>query len=240
MGIWSARLASFPTRGQLPLDRAGYRVRVHVPIRDLAERHGIRPSKALGQNFLLDPNLALAIARDADVGPGTRVVEVGAGLGSLTVALAEAGASEVLAIEFDRALMPALAEVVAGHPSVRVLHADAAHLEWAAILPGEGWVLVANLPYNVGTTITVDVTVASAASAAFGVSGISVISGYRIMDAPGWSLPSRFASTYGTRQTIPGSTGGSIAGLGPLKREVVATRGAPPLRPIAGHPADSR
>jgi 16S rRNA (adenine1518-N6/adenine1519-N6)-dimethyltransferase len=132
-------------------------VRVHVPIRDLAERHGIHPSKALGQNFLLDPNLARAIARDADVGPGTRVVEIGAGLGSLTVALAEAGASEVLAIEFDRALLPALAEVVAGHPSVQVLHADATELDWAAILPGEGWVLVANLPYNVGTSITVDV-----------------------------------------------------------------------------------
>ena len=58
-------------------------------IRELVERFGIRPSKTLGQNFLLDPNLAAAIARDAGVGPGARVVEVGAGLGSLTVALAD-------------------------------------------------------------------------------------------------------------------------------------------------------
>ena len=59
------------------------------------------------------------------------------------------------------------------------------------------------------TTFTVDVTVASAASAAFGVAGASVISGYRIVDAQGWALPSRFATNYGIVQTIPGSSGGS-------------------------------
>jgi 16S rRNA (adenine1518-N6/adenine1519-N6)-dimethyltransferase len=127
------------------------------PIRELARRHGIRPSKTLGQNFLLDPNLAHAIARDAGVGPGSRVVEVGAGLGSLTVALADAGAEEILAIEFDRALLPALEEVVADRPAVRVLHADATKLDWGATL-GEGpWTLCGNLPYNVGTRIVVDV-----------------------------------------------------------------------------------
>ncbi len=126
-------------------------------IRELVERFGIRPSKTLGQNFLLDPNLAAAIARDAGVGPGTRVVEVGAGLGSLTVALADAGADEVLAIEFDRALFPALEEVVADRPAVRVLHADATKVDWAATL-GEGpWTLCGNLPYNVGTRIVIDV-----------------------------------------------------------------------------------
>ena len=63
------------------------------------------------------------------------------------------------------------------------------------------------------TTITVDVTVPSAAAAAFGVSGASVISGYRIVDARGMVSPGRFASTYGILQTIPGSTGGSVTGL---------------------------
>jgi 16S rRNA (adenine1518-N6/adenine1519-N6)-dimethyltransferase len=84
-------------------------------------------------------------------------VEVGAGLGSLTAALADAGADEVLAIEFDRSLLPALEETVAGRPAVRVLHADATRLDWGATL-GEGpWVLCGNLPYNVGTRIVVDV-----------------------------------------------------------------------------------
>jgi 16S rRNA (adenine1518-N6/adenine1519-N6)-dimethyltransferase len=127
------------------------------PIRELAERYALTPSKTLGQNFLLDPNLAAAIARDAGVVAGTRVVEVGAGLGSLTVALADAGADEVLAIEFDRALLPGLEEAVAGRRAVRVLHTDATKLDWDATLGDGPWVLCGNLPYNVGTRIVVDV-----------------------------------------------------------------------------------
>lgn len=111
----------------------------------------------MGQHFLLDPNLARAIVADAGVGPGARVVEIGAGLGSLTVALADAGAADVLAIEFDRKMVSALQEVVQGREAVRVLHADATKLDWAPVL-GEGpWILCANLPYNVGTTIVLDV-----------------------------------------------------------------------------------
>jgi len=126
-------------------------------MRELAERHGVRPTKSLGQNFLLDPNLARAIAADAEVGPGTRVVEVGAGMGALTCALADAGADEVLAIEFDRGLLPILADAVRDRPAVRVVHADATKLDWSSTLRDGAWVLVANLPYNVGTSIVLDV-----------------------------------------------------------------------------------
>ena len=126
-------------------------------MRALADAHAIRPSKALGQNFLLDPNLARAIARDAGVGPGVQVVEIGAGLGSLTTALAEAGADRVLAIEFDRALLAGLAEVVADLPAVEVVHADATKLDWPATLAQGAWVCCGNLPYNVGTSIVLDV-----------------------------------------------------------------------------------
>ena len=69
--------------------------------------HGISPSRALGQNFVADPNLVERVARLAAVGPGDRVVEIGAGLGSLTIALAATGA-EVLAVEIDRYLEPVL------------------------------------------------------------------------------------------------------------------------------------
>jgi 16S rRNA (adenine1518-N6/adenine1519-N6)-dimethyltransferase len=124
-------------------------------IRELAARHGIRPKRSLGQHFLIDPNLARAIAADAAIGPGDRVVEIGAGLGSLTRALAEAGA-DVVAIEADRALLPALEESVAGLARVRVGHADAMEFDWVEELRESDWVLVANLPYNVATPLVLE------------------------------------------------------------------------------------
>jgi 16S rRNA (adenine1518-N6/adenine1519-N6)-dimethyltransferase len=80
------------------------------------------------------------------------VLEIGAGLGSLTVALAESGA-EVVAVERDRRLLPALEEVVAGLTRVRVEAADALDAEWGAILGAGSWSVVANLPYNVAVPV---------------------------------------------------------------------------------------
>jgi 16S rRNA (adenine1518-N6/adenine1519-N6)-dimethyltransferase len=124
-------------------------------LRALADRHGIRPKRSLGQHFLIDPNLARAIASDAGVGPGDHVVEIGAGLGSLTRVLAEAGA-DVLAVEVDPSLIPALEESVAGLDRVRVLHTDATDREWRDELGEDEWVLAANLPYNVATHLVLD------------------------------------------------------------------------------------
>jgi 16S rRNA (adenine1518-N6/adenine1519-N6)-dimethyltransferase len=121
-------------------------------VADLLRRSGIRPSRALGQNFVVDPNTVRRIARLAAVGPGDRVVEIGAGLGSLTLALAETGAS-VVAVELDRYVVPVLREVVE-RAGVRVVEADALRLDWAELLgDGGAWVLVANLPYNVATPL---------------------------------------------------------------------------------------
>ena len=125
-------------------------------IRDLAARHGIRPTKSLGQNFLIDPNLARAIAADAEVGPGDAVVEIGAGLGSLTVALAAAGAA-VRAIEFDRTLLPALEEATAGLDGVQIVHADAMKVDWATELASGRWTVCANLPYNVAVPLVLTI-----------------------------------------------------------------------------------
>jgi 16S rRNA (adenine1518-N6/adenine1519-N6)-dimethyltransferase len=119
--------------------------------------HGLAPRRDLGQNFVVDPNTVRRIARLADVGPGDRVIEIGPGLGSLTLALAETGA-RVRAIEVDRGIVPVLREVVAEHPNVDVIEADAMELDWDAVLGGEtGWVLVANLPYNVATPLICDI-----------------------------------------------------------------------------------
>ena len=121
--------------------------------RALLDAYGIEPSKALGQHFLIDPNLATAIAADAGVEPGDAVVDIGAGLGALTTALAERGAAPVLAIEFDRALMPALRSVAEAYPTVEVVAADATKADWPSALGDEAWIACGNLPYNVGTAI---------------------------------------------------------------------------------------
>ena len=121
---------------------------------DLLERHGVRPSRALGQNFVVDPNTVRRIARLAGVGPGDHVVEIGAGVGCLTLALAETGAA-VTAIETDRHLIAPLTEATAG-AEVSVVHADAREVCWPRLLGTDRWVLVANLPYNVGTPLLAD------------------------------------------------------------------------------------
>jgi 16S rRNA (adenine1518-N6/adenine1519-N6)-dimethyltransferase len=72
---------------------------------ELLDRHGVRPSRALGQNFVVDPNTVRRVVRLAGVQPGEHVVEVGAGVGALTLALVEAGAN-VTAVELDRHLLP--------------------------------------------------------------------------------------------------------------------------------------
>jgi len=132
----------------------------HTPteLRALLADHGLEPSRALGQNFVADPNTVRRIVRLAEVGPGQRVVEIGAGLGSLTLALVEAGA-DVTAVEVDRHLLPILREVVEPH-GVRVVAGDATQLDWHEVLgppdPDRPWVLVANLPYNIATPLVLD------------------------------------------------------------------------------------
>jgi 16S rRNA (adenine1518-N6/adenine1519-N6)-dimethyltransferase len=124
-------------------------------VQRLLAEHGVSPKKALGQNFVVDGNTLERIARLTAVGPGTTVVEIGAGLGSLTLALAATGAS-VVAVEIDRRLTPVLREVVAGR-DVEVLEADALRLDWTRVLAGRPapLVLAANLPYSVATPVMI-------------------------------------------------------------------------------------
>jgi 16S rRNA (adenine1518-N6/adenine1519-N6)-dimethyltransferase len=123
-------------------------------IRALLDEHGISPSRALGQNFLVDPNTARRIAAASGAGEGDRVLEIGPGLGSLTLALSGLGAV-VTAVELDRHLVPVLRDVLAAtDPEVRVVEADALEVDLGALVPpGSRCRLAANLPYNVGTTI---------------------------------------------------------------------------------------
>jgi 16S rRNA (adenine1518-N6/adenine1519-N6)-dimethyltransferase len=123
----------------------------------LLEDHGLRPSRALGQNFVADANTVRRVVRLAGVGPGDRVVEVGAGLGSLTMALLEVGAS-VTAVEVDRYLLPVLRSQVESR-GARVVEADVLTADWDELAdPAAGrWSVVSNLPYNVAVPVVVGV-----------------------------------------------------------------------------------
>lgn len=120
---------------------------------------GFRPSRRLGQNLLLDENAARAIARDAQVGGGEFVLEVGPGCGFLSVHLAHAGA-RLLAVEIDERLAPIAARFLEPYGDAEVLVADALagkrsmNPDVEARLPSSGrWHLVSNLPYSVGGPI---------------------------------------------------------------------------------------
>lgn len=125
-------------------------------IHDLLESNSLAPRRDLGQNFVADPNTVRRIADLARVGPGDKVVEIGAGLGSLTLALADTGAA-ITAVEVDRGLAGVLRDVVDDVPNVTVIEENAMQMDWGGLLVSSGWVLVANLPYNVATPLVCDV-----------------------------------------------------------------------------------
>lgn len=118
-------------------------------VRELLSRHGVRPSKALGQNFVIDPNTIRKVIDVAELPSGARVLEIGPGVGSLTLALA-ASAGQVVAVELDRHLLPILDEVLAAIPNVEVVHGDALEIGLGEI---EATDVVANLPYNVAVPL---------------------------------------------------------------------------------------
>jgi 16S rRNA (adenine1518-N6/adenine1519-N6)-dimethyltransferase len=125
-----------------------------VGTQKLMERHGIRPDTDLGQHFLLDENLVDLAIRMADVGPEDVVLEIGAGLGTLTAALGRA-ARTVHAIETDRRMAAPLAESTAGLDGVVVHWGDCMKMDLGALDPPPTRV-VSNLPYHVATPILIE------------------------------------------------------------------------------------
>jgi 16S rRNA (adenine1518-N6/adenine1519-N6)-dimethyltransferase len=123
-------------------------------VRSLLAEHGLRPSRRRGQHFLADPNTARRIVRLAGVDAGDRVLEIGAGLGSLTLALRERGCA-VLAVEIDRKLVTVLESEVADDAEVRVVAGDALAVDYDALLGAGAWRCVSNLPYNVATPVVI-------------------------------------------------------------------------------------
>ncbi len=123
-------------------------------IRQLAESLGLRPTKKLGQNFVIDPNTIKKIVSQANLRPDDLVVEIGPGLGSLTIGLLEA-VDQVIAVEIDNRLaqlLPQTVEKYAPGKRLRVVQADALRV---TELPGQPTALVANLPYNISVPVLI-------------------------------------------------------------------------------------
>jgi 16S rRNA (adenine1518-N6/adenine1519-N6)-dimethyltransferase len=167
-------------------------------IRDLAAALDLNPTKKLGQNFVVDPNTVRRIVRTARVDPGDEVLEVGPGLGSLTLGLLEAGA-RVTAIEIDPRLAELLPRTVAEldpDAALTVITADALRV---TAVPGSPRRLVANLPYNVSVPVLLHLleTLPSLESA---LVMVQAEVGQRIAAAPGsrvYGSPSVKAAWYG-------------------------------------------
>ena len=172
-------------------------------IRDLAEMLGVSPTKKLGQNFVIDGNTVRRIVASARVAPGDVVVEVGPGLGSLTLGLTEAGA-RVVAVEIDPRLaeqLPLTVQLMQPGAEVTVIREDALRL---AELPGDPSRLVANLPYNVSVPVLLHL-LEHFPSIRAGLVMVQAEVGERLAAAPGskvYGSPSVKAAWYGDFRTV--------------------------------------
>ncbi len=118
-------------------------------VRALLDRYGLRANKRFGQNFLVERGYLQKIVDTVGLQPGETVYEVGPGLGTLTRALAEAGAN-VVSIEMDRRLEAVYVETLAGLP-VQIIWGDALAFDWASLAPQS--LFAGNLPYNIATPL---------------------------------------------------------------------------------------
>ena len=117
-----------------------------IDVPDLLKKHGLKPNKKLGQNFLVDEAHLRAIVTKAELAPSDTVLEIGAGLGSLTAHLAET-VERVIAVEMDRQLVPILKDNLAAFPNAQLIQGDIFDQDMKALLPDSGYQVVANIPY---------------------------------------------------------------------------------------------
>jgi len=120
---------------------------VKAQLFDLLHRHRATLKHRFGQNFLVDPVLRDLVAEAAGATEDDDVLEVGAGVGTLTIALAKR-CRRLVAVELDRTLMPALREVAGGEPKIETVQADILRYNLAAAFPRGGEIVAGNIPYN--------------------------------------------------------------------------------------------
>jgi 16S rRNA (adenine1518-N6/adenine1519-N6)-dimethyltransferase len=204
-------------------------------VRTLADRLGVRPSKRLGQNFVVEQGTVRRIAALAAPGPDDVVLEVGPGLGSLTLALLEAGAGQVVAVEIDRVLAEDLPRTLAERAPgladrVTVINADAMRVG-EGDLPAAPSMLVANLPYNVAVPVVLHL-LAAVPSLSRGLVMVQAEVADRMCAAPGsrvYGVPSVKLAWYATARpagTVPRSVFWPVPNVD--SRLVAFTRHEPP------------
>lgn len=123
-----------------------------LDIHSLLHQHGICPEKSLGQNFLLDESSLEQVVAAAEIKGEEIVLEIGAGLGSLTRHLASAARS-VVAVELDEGLLPPLRQVLEPFPNVRLVHGDILALDPVLLIPEGPFLVVANIPYYITSAL---------------------------------------------------------------------------------------
>lgn len=164
-------------------------------IRDLLGRHGFRFDKSLGQNFIVNPELCPRIAEAGVPGPEYGILEIGPGIGVLTVELAKR-AKKVVAVEIDPALIPVLEETLAEYENVEILNADFLKLDLPALIRekfgGMPFAVCANLPYYITTPVLMRIL-----EAEVGAQSITVMVQKEAAD--------RFLARPGTRESEAGT-----------------------------------
>lgn len=118
----------------------------------LLRAYGLQPKKSLGQNFLADPSGLNKVIQAAGLSPDDTVLEIGAGLGSLTVLLAQT-VRRVIAVEIDRGLIAPLTEAVSEYDNVRIVEGDILKIPPEELNLGEAYLVVANIPYYISSAI---------------------------------------------------------------------------------------
>ncbi len=118
----------------------------------ILKAHGLRPRKSLGQNFLQDPSSLEKIVAAAEVTRSDTVLEIGPGLGALTRHLAVA-AKQVIAVELDGRLLPALQETITGYSNIKVVQGDILEVSPAEIVSVPDYIVVANIPYYITSAL---------------------------------------------------------------------------------------
>ena len=119
---------------------------------ELLRRYNLRPDKRLGQNFLLDPAALQNVVEAAEIQSHDQVLEIGPGLGSLTVWLAQK-AQRVVAVELDANLIPPLEQVLAALPNVQVVQGDILEIDPTRLIDQPGYLVVANIPYYITSAV---------------------------------------------------------------------------------------